>query len=109
MKKKRKITLYDDSWIDSFNPRPMKGRKEITSTFRKNFFLQRNSEKLIFVLVFLIFLPFSVNYDENEDFSHLDNISHLTILSQAENYLKININKLLEDNLSNFAEEFLKA
>ena len=28
MKKKRKITLYDDSWIDSFNPRPMKGRKE---------------------------------------------------------------------------------
>ena len=30
MKKKRKITPYDDSWIDSFDPRPMKGRKEIT-------------------------------------------------------------------------------
>ena len=42
-------------------------------------------------------------------FSHLDNISHLTILSQAENYLKINFNKLFEDNLSNFAEKFLKA
>ena len=30
MKKKRKIKPYDDSWIDSFDPRPMKGRKEIT-------------------------------------------------------------------------------
>ena len=30
MKKKRKITPYDDSWIDSFDPRPMKGRKELT-------------------------------------------------------------------------------
>ena len=30
MKKKRKITPYDDSWIDYFDPRPMKGRKEIT-------------------------------------------------------------------------------
>ena len=29
MKKKRKITPYDDSWIDSFDPRPMKSRKEI--------------------------------------------------------------------------------
>ena len=29
MKKKRKITPYDDSWIDSLDPRPMKGRKEI--------------------------------------------------------------------------------
>ena len=30
MKNKRKITPYDDSWIDSFDPRPMKGRKELT-------------------------------------------------------------------------------
>ena len=30
MKKKRKITPCDDSWIDSFDLRPMKGREEIT-------------------------------------------------------------------------------
>ena len=42
--------------------------------------------------------------------SHFDNnISHLTILSQAKNYVKTNFNKLSEDNLLNFAEEFLKA
>ena len=37
MKKKRKITLYDDSWIDSFDPRPMKGRKEITHKEKNDF------------------------------------------------------------------------
>ena len=30
MKNKRKITPYDDSWTDSFDPRLMKGREEIT-------------------------------------------------------------------------------
>ena len=30
MKQKRKITPYNDSWIDYFNPRPMKDKKEIT-------------------------------------------------------------------------------
>ena len=30
MKKKKKITSYDDSWIDSVDSRPIKGRKEIT-------------------------------------------------------------------------------
>ena len=46
MKKKRKITLYDDSWIDSFNPRPMKGRKEITSIFKKNYFFAKKLRKV---------------------------------------------------------------
>ena len=36
-------------------------------------------------------------------------MSHPTILSQAKNYVKTNFNKLSEDNISNFAEEFLKA
>ena len=56
MKKERKITPYDDSWIDSFDPRPMKGRKEIT--LKEKIDLQRNFEKLILVLVFLIFYHF---------------------------------------------------
>ena len=30
MKKKKEKTLYDDSWIVSFDPRPMKGRKGTT-------------------------------------------------------------------------------
>ena len=110
MKKKRKITPCDNSWIDCFHPRPIKGRKEITQI--EKFILQRNLEKLILVLVFLFFfLPFSPNYDENEHFSsHFDNnISHLTILSQAKNYVKTDFNKLSVDNLSNFAKEFLKA
>ena len=34
---------------------------------------------------------------------------HLTILSQAKNYVKTNFNKLSEENLLNFAGEFLKA
>ena len=108
MKKKRKITPCNNSWIDSFHPRPIKGRKEITCI--EKFCFAKKLRKIDLCSGILDFLPFSVNYDENEDFSsHLDNISHLTILSQAENYVKINFYKLLEDNLSNFAEEFLKA
>ena len=29
-KKKRKVTAFDDSWIDSFDPTPMEKRHEIT-------------------------------------------------------------------------------
>ena len=53
MKKKRKITPCDNSWIDSFHPRPIKGRKEITQI--EKFILQRNLEKLILALVFFFF------------------------------------------------------
>ena len=56
MKKERKITSYDDSWIDSFHPRPIKGTKEITNI--EKLILQRNLEELILVLVFLIFYHF---------------------------------------------------
>ena len=35
MKKRSKITPYDDSWIDSFDPISMKCRKEITHREKK--------------------------------------------------------------------------
>ena len=109
IKKKRKITTYDDSWIDSFDPRPMKGKKEITH--KEKIDLAEKLQKIDPCSGILDFLPFSPNYDENENFSsHFDNnISHPTILSQAKNYVKTNFNKLSEDNLLNSAEEFLKA
>ena len=72
MKKKRKITPYDDSWIDSFDPRPMKGRKEITHTEKINF--AKKFRKIDPCSGILDFLPFFPNYDENENCSsHFDN------------------------------------
>ena len=72
MKKKRKITPYDDSWIDSFDPRPMKGRKEITHKEKINF--AKKFRKIDPCSGILDFLPFSPNYDENENCSsHFDN------------------------------------
>ena len=74
----------------------MKGRKEIT-----------RREKIDFSKKLQKIYPC---YDENENYSHFENnISHLTILFQAKNYVKKNFIKLSEDNLLNFAEEFLKA
>ena len=86
----------------------MKGTKEITN--KEKLILQRNLE-IDPCSGILDFLPFSPSYDEKEHFSsHFDSdISHLTILSQAKNYVKTNFIKLSEDNLLNFAEEFLKA
>ena len=107
MKKKRKITRYDDSWIDPIDPRPMKGRKEITHKEKIDF--AKKLRKIDPCSGILDFSPFSPNYDENCS-SHFDNsISHLTILSQAKNYVETNFNKLSEDNLLNFAEEFQRA
>ena len=111
MKKKRKITPCDNSWIDSFHPRPIKGRKEITQI--ETFILQRNLEKLILVLVFLVFFyHFPQTMMRMNIFLHILIIIYLiyiTILSQAKNYVKTDFNKLSVDNLSNFAKEFLKA
>ena len=88
MKKKRKITPYDDSWIDSFDPRPMKSRKEIIHMEKIN--IANKLRKIDPCKGILGFLPFSPNYDENENFSShpVNNISHLIILSQAKNYVK---------------------
>ena len=109
MKKKRKKTPYDDSWIDSFDPRLMKGRKDITLKEKIDF--AKKLREIDPCSGILDFSPFSPNYDKNESCSfHFDNnISHLTILSQDKNYVETNFNKLSEDNLLNFAEEFLKA
>ena len=87
----------------------MKGKKEITH--KEKIDLAEKLQKIDPCSGILDFLPFSPNYDENENFSsHFDNnISHPTILSQAKNYVKTNFNKLSEDNLLNSAEEFLKA
>ena len=109
MKKKRKITPYDDSWIDSFDSRLMKGRKDITLKEKIDF--AKKLREIDPCSGILDFSPFSPNYDENESYSfHFDNnISHRTILSQDKNYVGTNFNNLSEDNLLNFAEEFLKA
>ena len=40
---------------------------------------------------------------------HILTVIYLTILSQAKSYVKTNFNKLSEDTLLNFDEEFLKA
>ena len=87
MKRKRIITPCDDSWIDFFHPRPIKGRKEITHIEKIDF--AKKLRKIYLCSGILDFLPFSLDYDKNEHFSsHLDNnISHLTILSQAKNYV----------------------
>lgn len=91
MKKKKKITSYDDSWIDSVDSRPIKGRKEITRIEKIEF--AKKLRKIDLCSGILDFFPVSPNYDENENFSsHPDyNISHLTILSQAKNYVKTDL------------------
>ena len=103
MKKKRKITTCDDSWIDSFHPRPMKGRKEITHT--KKLILPKKKKKNWS----LFWYSFPQTMMRTNIFLHILIIIYLTWLY----YLKLRImlrhfNKLSEDNLSNFAEEFLK-
>ena len=86
----------------------MKGRKEITRREKIDF--AKKLQKIYPCYGILDCLTFSPNYDENENSSHFENnISHLTILFQAKNYVKKNFIKLSEDNLLNFAEEFLKA
>ena len=107
---KRKVTPYDDSWIDSFDSRPMKGWKEITH-IEKKLILQRKLEKSILVLVFLIFYNFPQTIMKMKIFLHILIIIYLTwpyCLKLRIMFRQI-FNKLSEDNLSKFAEEFLKA
>ena len=56
------------------------------------------------------FLPSSKYFGDNENSSPEceNNISHLSVLSQAKDYVKANFAKLSENNLLNCAEEFLK-
>jgi len=59
-KKKRKITPYDDSWIDSFDPRPMKQRREPTHEEKMDF--ARKLRKIDPCSGILDFLPSSKDY-----------------------------------------------
>lgn len=58
----------------------------------------------------LDFLPLSEDFDDNKNSVQQpeNNISHLYVFSQAKMYVKANLDKLSENNLLNFAEEFLK-
>ena len=59
----------------------------------------------------LDFLPAPKNTDDTGNDSQQiceNDISHLSILSQAQNYIKANVDKLSENNLTDCAEEFLK-
>ena len=106
-KKKRKVTPSDDSWIDSFDPRPMKQRRE--TTFKEKLHFATKLRKIDPHSGIVDFLPFSKDLDDNEFSAQQpeNNISHLCILSQAKMYLKAKFYKLSEDNLLNCAEEFL--
>ena len=104
---KRKVTAQDDSWIDSFDPRPMKHRNEITLNEKLEF-----AQKLRKIDPFsgiLDFLPAPKTSDDNEDSQQSEyNISHLSIMSQAKKYIEANVDNTSESNLSDVAEEFLK-
>ena len=101
-KKKRKVTPSDDSWIDSFDPRPMKQRRETT-------FKDKLVRKIDPCFRILDFLPPSKDLNNEHNAQQPENnISHLYVLSQAKMYVKANLDKLSEDNLSNCAEEFLQ-
>ena len=108
-KKKRKVTPCDDSWIDSFDPRPMKHREE--TTFKEKIDFANKLRKIDPCSGILDFLPSSNNFDdiENTPSQSEHNISHLYVSSQAKDYVQANFDKLSENNLFNFAEEFLKA
>ena len=87
-------------------PRSIEGKQLL----KKNLTLQKNIEKLIPVLVFLIFYHLQkTDDDENSSPESQNNISHLSVLSQAKDYIRANLAKLSENNLLNCAEEFLKA
>ena len=103
---KRKVTAQDDSWIDSFDPRPMKHRNEITLNEKLEF-----AQKLRKIDPFsgiLDFLPAPKTSDDNDDSQQSEyNISHLPIMSQAKKYIEANVDNTSESNLSDVAEEFL--
>ena len=107
-KKKRKFTPSDDSWIDSFDPRPMKQRRE--TTFKEKLDFATKQRKIHPRSGILDFLPSSKDFDDNENGAQQpeNNISYLYVLSQAKMYVKANLDKLSEDNFLNCAEEFLQ-
>jgi hypothetical protein len=90
---KRKITNYDDSWIDSFDPRPTKQRKDISPEDKMSF-----AKKLQDIDEHSGILDFLYPDDEPEDSKEeqhacseqIEDFSHLTILSRASLFVKNN-------------------
>ena len=82
-KKKRKVTPSDDSWIDSFDPRPMKQRRETTVKDKLDF--ATKLRKIDPLSSILDFLPSSNDFDDNENSAQQpeNNMSYLYVLSQA--------------------------
>jgi hypothetical protein len=99
---KRKITNYDDSWIDSFDPRPTKQRKDISPEDKMSF-----AKKLQDIDEHSGILDFLYPDDEPEDSKEeqhacseqIEDFSHLTILSRASLFVKNNF--LSNENIMN--------
>jgi len=72
------VTHCDDSWIDSFDPRPMKHREETTTKDKKINFANK-LRKIDPCSGILDFLPSSNDFDdiENTPPQSEHNISHL--------------------------------
>ena len=64
-KKKRKVTPYDNSWIDSFDPRPMKQRRE--TTFQEKMDFATKLRKIDPCSGILDFLPSSKDLIDNNE------------------------------------------
>ena len=107
---KRNITNYDESWIDSFDPRPSKKRKEIPFVDKVNF-----EAKLMNIdrdSGILDYLPLNENANEQSTCRyHLtytaeeDDVSNLTILSKAKLFVKEN--NINEDNIHQYSSVFV--
>ncbi len=108
LKSKRKITNYDDSWIDSFDPRPTKQRNDISPEDKMSF-----AKKLQDIDEHSGILDFLYPDDEPEDSKEeqdacsqqIEDFSHLTILSKASLFVKNNF--LSNENIMQQSLEFV--
>lgn len=90
--KRKKITSYDDSWIDSVDSRPIKGRKEITRIEKIEFAKKlRKIDPCSGILVF--FFRFPQTMMKMKIFLHILIIIYLTwpYYGQAKNYVKTDL------------------
>ena len=105
---KRNITNYDESWIDSFDPRPTKDRRDIPFVDKVNF-----AAKLMNIdrdSGILDYLPLNENANEQSTDTTLptaeeDDVSNLTILSKAK--LFVTENNINEDNIHQYSSVFV--
>ena len=92
------VCMYVCIYDDSFDPRPIKHRNEITL----------NQLEFAQKLRKIDPLPAAKTSDENDDSQKSEyNISHLSIMSQAKKYIEANVDNTSESNLFDVAEQFL--